>query len=310
MVAIVSDIHINLRRHSAFETSRVLALAALLVSKDYTHIVLNGDLLDHARPTLQEAKLAQDFIKIISNINTMVYLLDGNHEAIDVSKKLSTYDYIQMPSCVYIKDSVVQIEERDIRMVSWSHLKALSRPTAADLLITHVRCEVKPHIKAERDMMFLQEYPLCILGDIHSRYAPADNALYTSSPYAISFSSKDPKGSYIEINMEDMIPHYVDTNLAQKVKLVGVVEDFRDFTPDNKDIYNIVVSGTLEDLRTLKAHKNVLYTKIIDRIEVEEEIPETTDLHELLVDRVCHINQYESIKRGVTSTIIKELIDG
>ena len=305
MVAVVSDIHIKLNSHPGFERGRVLLLANQISLKNYNYVIINGDLLDSSRPTLDEVELAQQFIDIIAK-ESRVYLLDGNHEAVNVKKHTSTYDKIRMHNCRYIKDSIIDLEGVTYRMVSWSQLGALGVKGEADVLVTHVRSSLGAHIEAERCMNFLQDYKLCILGDIHTKHSPAKNAHYTSSPYAVGFTSGSPKGSYIELNGLNW--SYVDLNFAQKVKLTGKVEDFKDFAPNTKDIYKVIVEGTIEDLRTLKYYPNVSYSKVVTSVEAEEvPIPESIDLLDLVVLGVCKVKPFTQSKQKVKN-IIKELI--
>jgi len=187
----------------------------------------------------------------------------------------------------------------------------LTRRKEADILVTHVRCEMPPHIEAERTTEFLTEYPLVILGDLHSKYSPGGNAHYTNSPYSINFSSSKPNGSYIQLDIDDEGYEwkYVDLDLPQKVKFSGKASDFREFKPDPHNLYRVVVEDTLEELRTLPYHKNVMYSKIIKHVIVEaEEIPESTELIDLLVTRVVEANSYDTRREAKTRSVIDKLI--
>ncbi len=309
MVAIVGDVHIKLRQNKDWERLRIRMLADSLIAGGYSHIIINGDLLDNARPTLLEVAIAQEFIELLSKVS-VVYLINGNHESVDVASRTSTYDYIHMPHCKTVTVDTLTVEGCTFRLVSWSFLKRLTHKVDADILVTHVRSALPPHIDAERDMEFLNDYDLCILSDIHSKYSPHPNTHYTNSPYAVSFNSSSPDGSYIIVNPSDKSWEYVDLDLPQKVRLKGNVGDFIDFKPEARHLYKIVVEGTIEELRKLRVHTNVSYTKVIERIEVDdEELPENTELLDLLVDKVCEINNYTSLDKINTKTFIKEVIE-
>ena len=305
MVGIISDIHIRLNASPSFERHRVQLLSDIIKSHKYSHIIINGDLLNSPRPTLDEVELAQAFVDSLSESST-VYLLDGNHESVNIREHTSTYDKIRMHNCTYIKDDVVGIEGITYRLVSWSHLNSLGMKKEADILVTHVRSDLGERIKAERCMKFLEDYPLNILGDIHMKHSPVPNAHYTSSPYAVKFTSGSPSGSYIEV--DGMSWRYVDLDLPQKVKLSGQVSDFREFTPNPEHLYKVFVEGSIEDLRTLKYFHNVAYVKIVTRVEGHaEELPESLDLLELVVSGVCNTEPYKGQNQKVTN-IIQELI--
>lgn len=311
-IAVVGDIHINLKHNAAFEEDRVMKLAKILSLGMYREVIINGDLLDSAKPTIKEIQLAQLFIDTLA-VHSDVVLLDGNHEGVDVAKKLSTYDFVRMHNCVHTKDCVVIREGVNIRLTSWSHLKALTKQSIADVLITHVRCDLPPHITAERDMKFLDNYKLCILSDIHSKHSPNSNSHYTNSPYAVNFNSANPNGSYIELNVNNgkFSWKYIDLQLPQKVKLVGNVKDFKEFLPKEENMYKVVVTGTIEELRTLRAYRNVKYFKVIKQITSSvEEIPETVDLLELLVNNVAKTNNYVTKQKLRAQKLIGDLLNG
>jgi len=280
-----------------------MQLAAHFVDKSYQVVIINGDLLDSMPPTLEEVQLAQYFITEISKVSK-VLLLDGNHEAINVKKRLSLYDFVLPHNCEYIKDKIISLDGNTYRLTSWSVLKRLTTGSA-DVLITHVRANMPPHIKAERDMQFIKNYKLCVFGDIHHKYKVASNAFYTSSPYQVAFTSSKPTGSYIVIN-DDLSWEYVDLQLPQKIKLVGEADAFMDFEPNPTDLYKVVVNGTLEELNKLPKFNNVFYTKVIDVTNAEvEDIPDSTDLIQTLVSKVCESGKFKG-----KETYVKTLLEG
>ena len=98
--------------------------------------------------------------------------------------------------------------------------------------------------------------------------------------------------------------------LPQKVKLSGKASDFRAFNPKSEHIYKVIVEDTIEELRTLKHFRNVTYTKIVKQVTAsQEDIPETTDLRELLVDKICEENAYDATMKYKTDRLIGGLLD-
>ena len=289
-IAILSDIHINLTHNKSFELDRLEKLSAILSEGHYDMVVLNGDLFDKARPSLEEIKALRSMIE---GLTPQVYIISGNHESVNITNKLSTYDFIGSFGCDLVKDTNIIIEGYKIRMTSWSHISALGLHDGSDILISHLRSDLPPFIKAERSMEFVHDYQVVILGDIHDKYSPYSNTHYTNSPYSTKFSSSEPTGSFIELTLDgsEVDWQYVDTNLPQKIKLVQTVEEYKaqNFNTDN--IYKVVVEGTLQEVRNLNSPKNVQLTRVIAEVSVEvEEIPDNEDLFDLLTHRVASVS--------------------
>jgi DNA repair exonuclease SbcCD nuclease subunit len=304
MVAVVSDIHINLRKYEKFEESRVRQLGELLSAKQYSTIIINGDLFDRARPSLEEIKLAQDFIS--SLLPATVYVLDGNHEAIDIRKRLSTFDFIHLQDCIYVKNDNVSIDGVPVYLCSWSHLSFLTNITAeSKICISHLRADAGKYIKAERSMDFTKKFDLVILGDIHKMFSPFDNTHYTGSPYAVSFNSAIPSGSYIELTTSTQEWQWVTLDLPQKVKLKGNVELISKIPFNDNYLYKCEVEDTIENLRQLRAYSNVEYIKIVKQVKVEVEKPDVIDFTDLLTNAVIKTSKYKGKKAATAKKIIK-----
>jgi len=286
MVAIVGDIHLNLRKYPKFELNRFLELARLLASKKYSTVILAGDLFDIARPTLEELQAMQEFITIVSEHAT-IYIIDGNHEAVSHRGNLSTFDFVTFTGATYIKHKHVTVENTDILLTSWSYRGMLKTITKEDIVISHVRSKLPPHITAELPFDFTKYCSLVILGDIHDKYSPYKNVHYTNSPYATKFTSTTPSGSFIELNPNTKAWKYVDTNLPQKIKVTTDVATVLQMKFKQCNLYHIFVEDSMENLRKLPKLSNVEYTKIIKQVEVEHtELPSSVDFLDLLTDNV------------------------
>jgi len=304
MVAVVGDIHLNLRRYQKFELDRIKRLAKLLAEKSYTSVVLAGDLFDKARPTLEEQKAMQHFINTIADVSD-VYIISGNHEAVNTTTHKTTFDYITLSNCTYVTFEELILEGHPVLLAGWSHKGKLKYGTVkSKVCVSHIRSALPPHITAEMQMDFTDKFDLVLLGDIHDKYSPKDNVHYTNSPYAISFSSASPSGSYIEFDPKTLDWQYVDTSLPQKVKLTCDVDTALKVEYNKDYLYKVIVEDTIDNLRKLRKVTNVEFVKVIKKCVVEVEEQEPVDFVELLVQGV--VKELPKVTKTKVKRIIKE----
>lgn len=262
-LAIVSDVHLKLRRYASFELGRFEQLINKLISADINTVIFNGDLLDHARPTLEElSALYNAFDRLHANsIETIIII--GNHEA--VTKHLSTYDFINFPHTKLHAqlNSRIIIEDVTLQLCHWNNINSLHELESADILISHYRSAMPGLYEAEIDTSFLSKYDLTILGDIHSRYSPQDNVHYTSSPYSINFTKDTAGYGYIELAIDDgaYTWQYIDLDLPCKTRIDTSYQDLHKFKPEPNHLYRVHVAGTLDELSKLSSYDNVTYIK-------------------------------------------------
>lgn len=261
MVAIVGDVHLHLRKYPEFEAKRFTQLIAKLAVSKTNTIIFSGDLLDHARPTLEEIQLLNSQLKLLKDSGKTVYIISGNHE--NVTKESSTYDYIVV-NAIYVKD----LEIGKIRMLGWDTIKSKQYPKSLNksVLITHLRCNIGL-IQEEYPILELStKYNIVFMGDIHQRYSPYNNVHYTSSPYSTKFSNKPISGyGYIELDSSTLAWKYIDLDLPSKVKRICKFKDIKKVLKGlEKHLVKLEVSGTTAELQSLVDTNNVLYVKQIE----------------------------------------------
>lgn len=264
-VVIVSDVHLKLRKHKDFEKSRFRRLIQLLARSDANVIIFNGDLLDYSIPTLEEIKELHDAFKALGD--KIVYLLSGNHEA--VNKDSSTYDYLSFSGVTRPEGghSTINIDGVSISLCDWGNIHKLKDQRPADVLITHYRSAMEGLYGEEvQTADFINNYKLVILGDIHSRYSPLPHVFYTGSPYSIAATRKLSEDyGYIELTLDGggYDWKYVDVKLPQKIRVDMEFTRLKDFNPDPQHLYNVHISGTLEDLKKIQSYDQVFFTKVV-----------------------------------------------
>ena len=278
-IAVVSDIHLKLRKDEQFELGRFKQLIYHLCYTDCDVVVFNGDLLHYAEPTLKEIfQIDQAMYALTDNTlrpNTKpkkVWLLSGNHEA--PTYAFDTYWYLTTPCIENPKSHSPRVtyDGVTIQMCSWHVLNHLwdGQLDPADILITHYRSKMPGLYDEEIDTsLFKDRYKLMILGDIHARYSPEPHAHYTSSPYSTAFTpiTGKTKYGYIELTLDNGKYDwaYIDLDLPQKYKVELTFDQLKDFKPEARHLYRVEVTGTIDQLNTLTNTKNVRYIKKLEQ---------------------------------------------
>ena len=83
-VAIVGDVHLTLRKYKEFEENRFKLLINELIAAKPHIVIFAGDLLDHARPTLEEIELMYYGIDKLKASSIKVQIISGNHEIMNI----------------------------------------------------------------------------------------------------------------------------------------------------------------------------------------------------------------------------------
>ena len=280
-ISVVSDVHLKLRRNAEFELNRFELLITHIQESNADIIIFNGDLLDVARPTLEEIRalnIAMDKLH-----EKAVYIVGGNHEA--VTKDTDTYDYIHLNGKYFNVEPIhkFNIGGTQIALCAWKNIHKLHLVDDCHILITHYRSKMEGLYDEEIDTSkFIDNYDLVLLGDIHSRYSPAPNVFYTGSPYPIHHitDSRVPYG-YVSLDIDDDTGEYswayVDLDLPKKIKLEVAAKELDEVILNGDHMYKIVIKGTLDEVSDKYNSHNVTYVKDV----LIEEAKSTTDIQEL-----------------------------
>lgn len=245
-----------------------MLLVKYLKSKSYKTIIFAGDLLNHARPTLEEMELVQMIINILSE-DSEVIILAGNHEM--VTNNQTTYDFWQPVNAKIVTESFVR---HNLVLIDW---RTLMSTDITDLentykgqgltLVSHVRSNCGM-IKQEYPVEILSDvFSTVILGDIHDRFSPFSNVHYTSSPYSTRFiKESNLKSTYGYIELDDNNRfQYVDLNLPSKISASCMFSDVSELRDRLKThLLKLDVTGTIKELETLQDEPLCLFNKIIN----------------------------------------------
>jgi DNA repair exonuclease SbcCD nuclease subunit len=172
-----ADWHINLRKKKIpydWQINRFKlmfkALDALQAKENCDVHVISGDLFDEI-PSTDETALIMSYLNSVT-IPTIV--IGGNHEA--TTKGKTFWSHFKMDKAVNNELVHISVENERINIAGqyfqtfpYGSVQTdnLPQPHGGDILVTHIRGEVPPHITPEYDFEKLRPWGLVLLGDLH-----------------------------------------------------------------------------------------------------------------------------------------------
>ncbi len=252
---------------------------ALFENECNLHII-GGDLFDRL-PSMDELTLYFDFVKN-TPIRTIIY--DGNHEATKKNKtffsnlKRATEDINPL---VTIVDKVYYEDDWAILPYADLHRKNCIEGIDADILFTHVRGEIPPHVVPEVDLDRFNKFKTVFAGDLHAHENTQRNIVYPGSPMTTSFHRNEVNTGYLVIDPQDWTWNYKLFDLPQLIRATVESPDDMIQTDFHHTIYEI--EGDVQDLAKVK-NSELLDKKVIKRaseatlnlkeMSIEEELME------------------------------------
>ena len=142
-----------------------------------------------------------------------------------------------------------------------------------DILVTHIRGEVPPHVTPEYDFDLLHGWHLILLGDLHFNHKYKDYpAYYPGSPLNVTFDRDNSRKYGVDIidykSPKEYSVNFHDLNLPKLLrKTIKVGEEMKQDTV-NHTIYE--VTGSVDELS--KVSNNELLDKKIASSTVKDSI--------------------------------------
>ena len=222
--------------------------------------IIGGDLFDRV-PSMDELTLYFDFVAK-QKVRTIIY--DGNHEA---TKKNHTFfsnliratkdinPLVEVITETYYEDKWAILPYADLHKKN--HIESIE----ADVLFTHVRGEIPPHVIPEVDLERFDKFDTVFAGDLHAHENTQRNIVYPGSPMTTSFHRNEVQTGYLIIDDNfDWTWHQFD--LPQLIR--KTVEDPTEMvqTDFHHTIYEL--EGDVQDLAQVK-NSDLLDKKVVRR---------------------------------------------
>lgn len=213
-------------------------------------MIVGGDIFDKL-PNMEELEVYFDFVASCK-IPTIIY--SGNHEAV---KKNTTFLTNLKQVTSKINDQVIILDdfhsEENIDFIPYNKLKDY-RPGdhdfQGDILCTHVRGEIPPHVKPEVDLQIFDRWKVVLAGDLHSYDNCQRNILYPGSPVTTSFHRTLVDTGVIILDSDTLEHTWVRLEVPQLIRKTVKAGEPTPPTDYHHTVYE--VEGDLSELSVLE----------------------------------------------------------
>lgn len=268
-IGFIADIHIKLGQKDvpvnwALNRYDKLFLEVSEYNESVDKWIIGGDIFDRV-PSVEEMSVFFEFIGIFSK-PTFIY--SGNHEALKKNTTFLSY----LKSTVKRINSFVEIiddfytDDDGVDYIPYNKLKEYNPSDIdfhGDILCTHVRGEIPPHVKPEVNLELFSKWKVVLAGDLHSYDNCQRNILYPGSPVTTSFHRAKVDTGFIIIDTDTLEHEWIRLEtVPQLLKLTIPADQFHTIKParsldDDHVVYEI--EGNMAELSSLQ--DNELVTK-------------------------------------------------
>ena len=224
--------------------------------------IIGGDLFDRV-PSMDELTLYFDFVKK-TEVETIIY--DGNHEA---TRKHKTF-FDNLKRVTSELNPLVKVVTETYYEDNWCILPYadLHRKNSiedinvdAEVLFTHVRGEIPPHVNPEVDLTRFDRFKTVFAGDLHAHENTQRNIVYPGSPMTTSFHRNEVQTGYLILD-DDFSWTWHQFDLPQLIRKTVDNTDEMIQTDFHHTIYE--VTGDMQDLAQVK-NSELLDKKVVNR---------------------------------------------
>lgn len=265
-VLFTADLHIKLGQKKVpreWQKNRYISLFDKIekLQEEVDLIVLGGDIFDKV-PNMEELEL---YFNLITRLTKRTIIFDGNHEATRKGKTFLLF--LEGVTCnlnnkVEILDGYYSIDNMDF--IPYTHIKLFNpNDFSGNILFTHVRGEIKPHVKQEIDLNKLSRWDTVYAGDLHAHSNSQLNIVYPGSPLSTSYHRAPITNGVIILDSEDNSYEWIELQLPQLIR--KTIDNSADAVKTDYDhtIYEIV--GDMSELSTVDTDNNIIDKKIINK---------------------------------------------
>lgn len=223
-------------------------------------LVLGGDVFDRM-PTMEELEVYYD---LVASIKIPCIIYPGNHESL---KKDTTFFTFLKRSTQRLNKLVTVIDDyyklENIDFIPYNKLKEFDpKLFFGDILFTHVRGEIPPHVKPEIDLDIFNQWQVVLAGDLHSYENSQRNILYPGSPCTTSFHRNIVSTGVIIFDTVSLKHDWETLELPQLLRKTIKAGDEMLATDYHHTIYEI--EGDMSELGALEDH-TLIDKKIVKR---------------------------------------------
>lgn len=276
-----ADWHINLHKKKVpynWQVNRFQLMFSkmLELERECDVHVIAGDLFDR-KPEPDEVCL---LLSYINSVTIPTIIIPGNHEA--TRKGESFWEHFLLENTItnsnvhiFTHNDRIEINGVGFTLFPYGSVQTDNLPDYIedDILVTHIRGDVPPHITAEYDFEKIRKWPLTLLGDLHFNHKYKDfNVYYPGSPLNTSYDRDDKRAYGVDIitwnSSTDYTVSFVDLKLPKLIRRTIHAGE-----PMISDSYNNVVyevTGSIDELAKIEK------SELLDKKMVQKPNSEST----------------------------------
>lgn len=217
-----ADEHLVLRRKGVpkeWEINRFIEyhnkIMKVIEENSIDVLIHGGDFFDR-EPNWEEVVLA--FYGHFNKLTIPTYVIDGNHEA---KRKGTTFLTDLKKLChnplVTFVDTYATFQGIDF--IPYCKLKEFAASpidNKSNILVTHVRGAIEPHVHPEVDLDLFSKWDLVLAGDLHDRSNSQNNIMYPGSPMTThAYRDSSIKKGVLIVDTETLECKFIDLGLPK-----------------------------------------------------------------------------------------------
>lgn len=198
-------------------------------------LIIAGDVFDKL-PNMEELELYFEFLEMAATSEMQTYIISGNHEAVKKNttflSNLSRATMAASGGFACVVDAAVSLDGVDylpyncLKDFAEHQSKYFKEPS--QILVTHVRGEIPPHVKSEVPLELFERWPLVLAGDLHSHSNSQLNIVYPGSPLTTSFHRQETTTGVVIVDtdlgeyefLEWSMPQLIRKTVSSKLEMV------------------------------------------------------------------------------------------
>ena len=256
-VLFIADIHIKLGQKNvpipwALNRYKLFNDKISKLQESVDLVILGGDVFDRM-PSIEELEV---YFEHISIYKKPVIIIPGNHESV---KKTTTFLTNLRGMTTAVNKNVTIIDDfatiHGMDFIPYNRLKEYHPADIdfhSDILITHVRGEIPPHVKPEVPLQLFDRWKVVLAGDLHSYSNSQRNILYPGSPMSTSFHRNPIDNGVIILDTDTLRHEWLSLALPQLLRETINAGDPMPGTKYDHTIYE--VEGDMSQLGSLENH--------------------------------------------------------
>lgn len=257
-----------------------------------------GDIFDKV-PTMEELSVYIGYLWRDKNRRRILY--DGNHEATKRGDTFLKYLQPMLPDNTSLCNGIGNYSNY-FDILAYTELHNLKKMRGDhQILLTHVRGNIPPHVKAEVDLELFDKWDIVFAGDLHAHSNSQRNIVYPGSPRTVTFHRNEVKLGVIVFDTgkpKNWTWHQIEVpQLIRKT-----IDDPADMikTPFHHTIYEL--TGNILDLAKIDKDSDLLDKKII-----HNEQPAAMDLANMTIEE--ELEQYLKQITQLSPPEIQEVLE-